>query len=62
LLYSYDYVILDLRKAQRQTISYEYFKNGSWIYDHNKHIQNLGDLVEGAKLERRASPVFFSAL
>jgi DNA-binding Lrp family transcriptional regulator len=62
LLYSYDYVILDLRKAQRQTISYEYFKNGSWIYDHNKHIQNLRDLVEGAKLERRASPVFFSAL
>jgi len=45
-LKSYSYVIQDLRKAQRQTISYEYFKNGSWIYDHNKHIQNLRNLVK----------------
>lgn len=44
-LESYNYVIQDLRKAQRQTISYEYFKNGDWIYDHKKHIQNLKDLV-----------------
>jgi DNA-binding Lrp family transcriptional regulator len=52
LLQSYNYVILDLRKVQRQTISYEYFKDGSWIYDHNKHIQNLKDLVEGTELEQ----------
>lgn len=51
LLLSYDYVILDLRKAKRQTIPYEFFKNGSWIYDHNKHIQNLKDLAEGIKLD-----------
>jgi len=52
LLQSYNYVVLDLRKVQRQTISYEYFKDRSWIYDHNKHIQNLKDLVEHAKLEQ----------
>jgi len=46
LLESYSYVILDLRKTSRQTISYEYFKHQSWIYDHNKHIQKLCELVE----------------
>lgn len=46
LLQSYRYIILDLGKTQRQTISYEYFKNGEWIYDHNQHIQNLRSLVE----------------
>jgi DNA-binding Lrp family transcriptional regulator len=45
-LQSYRYIILDLGKGQRQTISYEYFKNGAWIYDHNKHIQNLRSLVQ----------------
>jgi DNA-binding Lrp family transcriptional regulator len=38
---SYRYVIQDLEASSRQTISYEYFKSGSWIYDHKKHIQNL---------------------
>jgi len=46
LLESYWYVIQDLRKAQRQTISYEYFKDGSWIYDHGKHIQNIRNLLQ----------------
>jgi len=46
LLESYSYLIQDLGKAQRQTISYEYFKKKSWIYDHNKHLQNLRSLVE----------------
>jgi len=59
-LHSYNYVILDLGKVQRQTISYEYFKNQSWIYDHNKHIRNLKDLVERVKIQREASPVFLS--
>lgn len=51
-LQSYSYIIQDLRKAQRQTISYEYFKNGSWIYDHSKHIQNLKDIVKRRSQER----------
>ena len=53
LLQSYSYVVQDLEKTSRQTISYEYFKDGSWIYDHNKHIQSLKDLVEGTELEQR---------
>jgi len=52
LLLSYNYVILDLRNVKRQTISYEYFKDRTWIYEHDRHIQNLKDLVQGAKLER----------
>jgi len=48
LLQSYRYVIQDLRKAQRQTISYEYFKGGTWLYDHKKHIENLRNLVKKA--------------
>jgi len=51
-LQDYSYVIQDLKRAQRQTISYEYFKKGSWIYDHHKHIQNLKELVEHRNLER----------
>src|SRR3990170_836131 len=46
LLQSYSYVIQDLRKAQRQTVSYEYFKDRSWVYNHNKHIKNLRKLIE----------------
>jgi len=45
LLQSYKYVILDLRKVERQTISYEYFKDGAWIYDNKKHIQHLMNLA-----------------
>jgi len=47
-LQSYDYVIQDLnpRKWSRQTIPYEFFKNESWLYDHDKHIQNLKELVK----------------
>jgi len=43
-LQSYSYVIQDMRKAQRQTISYEYFKDGLWVYDHDKHIKSLNTL------------------
>lgn len=46
ILQSYSYVIQDLGKAQRQTVSHEYFKDRSWIYDHNKHIKNLRALIE----------------
>jgi len=47
-LLSYDYVFQDLSpgKWSRETIPYEFFKDGSWIYDHDKHIQNLKDLVK----------------
>lgn len=43
-LQDYFYVHLDLDKSLRQTFSYEYFKNGSWIYDHNEQIKTLRTL------------------
>ena len=49
LLHGYNYIILDIRKVKRQTISYEYFKDGSWVYNHKKHLQNLKELGEQAK-------------
>lgn len=51
-LQSYLYVIQDLDKTVRQTISYEYFEKGSWIYEHDKHIQRLVDLAERNRLKR----------
>ena len=46
-LQSYDYVFQDLRpgKWSRETIPYQFFKNGSWTYDHSRHIRSLHDLV-----------------
>ena len=46
VLQSYHYAIQDLESSLRQTISYEYFKDGAWIYDHKKHIENLHNLVK----------------
>jgi DNA-binding Lrp family transcriptional regulator len=61
LLKSYTYVIQDLRKAKRQTIPYEHFKNGSWKYDQNKHIQNLMELAEHKKSIVVNTPECFSS-
>jgi len=46
-LQNYDYVIQDIRpgKWSRETIPYKFFKNGSWVYDHNKHVKDLHNLV-----------------
>lgn len=52
LLHSYQYVIKDIQTVSRQTISYEYFKDGKWIYNHKKHINNLQSLVINAKSNR----------
>jgi DNA-binding Lrp family transcriptional regulator len=52
-LQSYDYVIQDLRsgKWSRETIPYEFFKNGSWIYDHDKYMKSLQDLVKQTRIK-----------
>lgn len=44
---SYDYVFQDLRpeKWSRMTIPYDSFKDGSWAYDHSKHVKNLNALI-----------------
>jgi len=50
-LQSYDYVIQDLNpeKWSRMTIPYEHFKDGSWVYEHDKQIRILKDLINGQK-------------
>lgn len=40
-LETYEYVIEDLTRTQRQTISYEFFKDNNWEYDHKKYLQKL---------------------
>jgi len=49
LLKSYDYAIEDRSRKQAQTISYEFFENNKWIYDHEKHLENLRNLVRSYK-------------
>jgi len=48
-LQSYEYVIEDIREKQGQTISYEYFKNGEWVYDHKRHLETLRKIVNEVK-------------
>jgi len=52
LLQTYEYVIEDFSLRSAQTISYEYFKEGSWIYDHDKHVKNLENVIENAALRK----------
>jgi DNA-binding Lrp family transcriptional regulator len=46
LLRAYKYVIQDLRMRSRQTFSGEFFKNGSWTYDHKRHMDTLQQKVK----------------
>ena len=41
VLESHEYVIQDLGRSQRQTISYEFFKDGKWVYNHQEHLERL---------------------
>jgi len=43
---TYEYVIQDMTKTERQTISYEYFKEDKWEYDHKKHVEKLRSAAE----------------
>lgn len=56
-LQSYYYLFQDLRvgKWSRRTIPYQFFKNGSWAYDHNAHVKSLQDLVKKAAPSTTAS-------
>jgi DNA-binding Lrp family transcriptional regulator len=49
LIESYDYIIMDLKTGQRQTFSYEFFKDGKWTYNHEKHMARLNDIVRGVQ-------------
>ncbi len=41
LIRSFLYVTLDIASFRRQTISYEFFKENRWIYDHEKRLGKL---------------------
>jgi DNA-binding Lrp family transcriptional regulator len=45
---SYEYVIQDLTRTQRQTISYEFFKGSNWEYDDKKYVERLRATVKRA--------------
>jgi DNA-binding Lrp family transcriptional regulator len=51
LIESYDYVLQDLRvgKWSRETIPFELFKNGAWVYNHSQHVQALHDQASHVK-------------
>ena len=57
LLENYEYLFQDLRvgKWSRETIPYEFFKNGSWMYDHSQHVKALYDLT--AEIKQECSPL-----
>jgi DNA-binding Lrp family transcriptional regulator len=54
-LSNYSYIIQDPGRAKRQTISYEYFKNRKWTYDHEKYIRNLKKLGKSSSLGKKLS-------
>jgi DNA-binding Lrp family transcriptional regulator len=44
-LETYEYIIEDPLKTCRQTISYEFFKDEKWTYDHRKYLRNLQAII-----------------
>jgi len=44
-LQDYDYAFIDLERRARETIRHDFFKNGSWIYDHTRHMKSLQDML-----------------
>jgi DNA-binding Lrp family transcriptional regulator len=50
-LLSYEYVFQDLRQGRwsRETIPYEFFKNGSWIYENSKYAETLHRLASSSR-------------
>ena len=52
-LETYDYVVQDLRpgKWSRETIPFELFKNGRWMYEHSQHLDALHALTSSTKQE-----------
>lgn len=45
LLRSFSYIIEDSSKKQSQTISYEFFKDRSWTYNHGEYVKKLQELA-----------------
>lgn len=52
LVQGYKYAIQDLRVRSRQTFSAEFFKDGSWIYDHKHHMDTLQQIAKSEASQR----------
>jgi len=50
-LQDYSYAFIDLDRRVRETIRYEFFKDGSWIYNHEEHMRKLRELTKGTAPE-----------
>lgn len=48
-LQDYNYVLIDDEKRARESIRHELFNNGSWMYEHDKYIKTLHNLVNQTK-------------
>jgi DNA-binding Lrp family transcriptional regulator len=46
LITDFFYVTLDQSAYRRQTVSYEYFENGRWLYDHSERVERLQKILE----------------
>jgi hypothetical protein len=46
LITDFFYATLDQSTYRLQTISYEYFKNGRWLYDHSGRVEGLQRVCE----------------
>ena len=55
LLKSYNYVIEDPSRKELQTIPYKLFKDKSWIYHHEKHMQRLQQLATQMRIDVHAA-------
>lgn len=53
-LQDYNYVFVDLERRTRETIRHEFFKDGTWIYEHDKHVKSLQGLVKQTPSETRS--------
>ncbi len=56
LLQYYDYIMEDFSKSLGHTIAYNCFKSKEWIYDHQKHLKKLIELI--SESQRTTEPQF----
>lgn len=53
ILQTYEYIIEDFKMKAAQTISFEFFKDKRWLYEHDKHIKKLLDLAKCATAKKK---------
>jgi len=54
VLSDFSYVTLNVASFRRQTVSYEYFKDGKWLYNHEEKLKNLMTIAPPMKILRRS--------